>query len=319
MSTWAAGTFSPYQQQKPPSEPGKGQSDAAGQDQDDIHAEIEKKLGKREEIGSNEEAAEKEEKSSNKPGGPSGKPGKAAIGDLESRKAEIDAIKPRMNWKSIISLMVSSSVEKIDTSYARPSRRGLTGVAIAAQTGAGAIKPGERIEEEKQNKILLVLDTSGSMYNAIPKALAEVKQLLIRAGKSSFPITVCFFASGSKWYQINLGHDTWGELDNIADAGKTLPRDKLSKGWQDLISKASTGGTEFDGKVVDWSNQLLSQGYNMLLISDTDMLYGSNWSNFLSLYNAHKSSVFWICDEVSTFRAAVKQLGQVPRTWTSLD
>jgi hypothetical protein len=327
MTTWAKGTFSPFNPGKGAGGDGesqpsdqKGQGQGSGQTADEIHDAIERKLAKRSEIGSDAEAAaaEEENASKQKGQGPGGLPGQGSLSDLESRKAEIEKIVPKMNWKALIKLMISSSTEKIDTSYAKPSRRGLTGVSIAAQVGAGAIKPGERVQEEMQNKLVLILDTSGSMYDTIPIALAETQVLLKQMGRNNHPITVCFFAGTAKYFQVNLGNNTWGEITDASQLGQTIPASDMKKDWKTLLSSAGSGGTEFSSSMVSSLNTLLSQGYNAMLFSDSDMLYGRNWSNFVSLYTGHKNSVFWICDSLETWRTACKELGQVPKTFSYL-
>lgn len=330
MATWEKGTFSPYNPNQKKGK-GKGDGDGAGGDQegqgrgqgntpsqDEIHDAIERKLSKKSEIGSDAEAAaaEEEKASKQKGGPPSGTPGQGHLSDLESRKAEIEKITPKMNWKSLIKLMISSSTEKIDTSYAKPSRRGLTGISIAAQVGAGAIKPGERVQEEMQNKLVLILDTSGSMYDTIPVALAETHALLKQMGRNNHPITVCFFAGTAKWFQINLGNNTWGAITDMSELGQTMGKEKMKKDWKELLTSAGSGGTAFSSSMVSHLNVLLGQGYNAMLFSDSDMFYGSNWGNFTSVYTAHKNSVFWICDDLKTWRNACTKLGQVPKTFS---
>lgn len=346
MATWEKGTFSAYKKQKKgkgkgnkpgdPGEPGDGgepgepgkpgdggePGDGSGNvpSQDDLQKDIESKLGKREEAGAKPSDADADADAGKpKPkASKAGQPGKQGMSDLESRKAEIDQIVPKLNWKSLIKLLVSSSVEAIDTSYAKPSRRGLTGVAIAAQTGAGALKPGELIREEKHNKIVLVFDTSGSMHGAIPTVMAETRNLLKQLGKSRFPISIVFFAGNAKWFQVNISENEWYEITNVADISKPKPKSGVNKDWTKLLTMGASGGTVFGGPLVSDLTMLAGQGYNVMLFSDSDMLYGDNYKNFIQLYLSHKNKIFWVCDSLGTFRSACTQLGQVPKTFSYL-
>ena len=157
-------------------------------DIDDITKEIEDGLSKREEISTDKEAKDildKDESERSKSGGPSkGEKNQ----ELTSIKSEVELAKPTINWKNMIKIMVSSSKELIDTSYAKPSRKSITGLVAADVLGGGAISPGEITEQQNHNKIVIVIDTSGSMRGYISMVLAEVQSLLKRFGKEKFPI-----------------------------------------------------------------------------------------------------------------------------------
>lgn len=337
MATWQKGTFTkwnPNQDKGKGQGNGQGQSNGQGQDddqsqgdglggksQDEIADDIEKKLGKRNEIGSDEEAKaeeEKQDKGKGRKGGQKGNPGTGAMGDLESRKAEIDAIVPRMNWKAMMKLMVSSSTESIEPSYSKPSRRGLTGISVAAQTGQGAMKPGDKLDENKQNKICLVIDTSGSMYGDVPTVLAEVKKLLKQLGKSAYPLGLVYFADRAIWFQINLGKDTAYQVQGAAEIIKPNKDAKELRGIENLISKASTGGTVFSGALMSNLSALAAQGYNIMIFSDTDMLIGNNFKNLMSLWTGHRNNLFVVWDSLESWRTACTQINQIPKTFTHL-
>lgn len=328
MTTWTKGTFQkwpPPKNGKSGGKPGDGPGqpgDEPGQpSMDDVIKDIENKLGKRNEIGSDEEAKaaeEKQQKSKVSGPGRKGQPGAGSMSDLESRKSEIENIVPKMNWKSMIRMMVSSSTLAIDTSYAKPSRRGLTGMSVVAQTGKGAMKPGERVEEEKHNKIALVFDTSGSMHKSVIVALAEARKLLKQLGKVNYPITVVFFAGNAKWFQINMGQNSYWTISGPAEVTKAPDRSQIKTGYLDLLTKAASGGTEFTNALINQLGELAGKGYNVMLFSDSDLLHGRNFKGLVSLWSGHKSNVFMIWDSLETWRVACTTMGQVPKTFTHL-
>jgi len=339
MATWASGTFNKWSpsdekdgdkqgdasgngapSDQKDKQPGEGEGEGQGPSPDDIMKDIEKKLSGRNEIGSDEEARaeeEKQEAKKPKPGKP-GTPGKGGMSDLESRKAEIEQIVPRMNWRSMIKQMVSSSVAAVDTSYAKPSRKSLTGITVAAQTGAGALKPGEKIEEQKHNKIALVFDTSGSMWSTIPIVLSEVRQLLKQLGKSNFPVTVVFFAGNDKWFQINLATNTYQPISGVAEVAKPFSKKDAKPDYTKLITSAASGGTDFTTSLSGSMSQLAGQGYNVMIFSDSDLMYGHNFENLKNLWMGHKNNVFVIWDSVDTWRVSCNTLGVIPKTFTYL-
>ena len=281
--------------------------------------DLEKKLSKRKEINSNEEANAKDAENAAKGGktGPEGV-GNKTMSDLESRKSEVDNMRPKLNWKSLIRLMLSSSTVATNTTRTRPSRRGLTGLAAAAEMGAGAMPPGIKTDEDQHNKIALVLDTSGSMYQVIPTMLAECQKLLKTLGKAKFPITVIFFAGQAKWFQVNLSNNTYYKVNGPEDLNKPPPKDAIMKDYRVLLSKGGTGGTEFSGELVSQLVQLLGTGYNIMLFSDDNMFWPNNWPYLTQMYQSSQGRFFWICDNLRTWREACNKFGKIPKTFTHL-
>jgi predicted metal-dependent peptidase len=290
--------------------------------QDDIQKDVEDKMRKRNEIGSDEEAEDAEKQKVKKRPQQQGPQahgrGEGPLGDLQSRADEIANIKPKLPWKALIRKMLSSSVPAIDQSYAKPARRSVTGISVAAALGASAVKPGERSMQEQHNKVLLVFDTSGSMYDVIPRVMTESQALLGLMGKSKFPIGVVFFAGEAQWYQINMAANTYSRIHDIANLGKPMARDSKTN-WKDLLSKGGTGGTEFTGDLTSKLATLASQGWNLMIFSDAGVIYDAeNWNSLSGLWKNHKGNVFFVADSLDTFRRACDKLGQVPQTWTHL-
>jgi Putative metallopeptidase domain len=303
------------------SKPGDAKPGQAAPSQDDIHKDVENKMGKRKEIGSDQEVqdAEKSKQNSKAAQGPgqAGSPGKSGMSDLESRANEIANIKPRMPWRALLRKMLSSSASALSPSYAKPARRSVTGITVAARLGAAAVKPGEKVIEEKHNKVCLVFDTSGSMWDNVPRILKEAQTLLGLLGKSKFPVGVIFFAGYAEYYEINLGANTWVKVNSAQDMGKTMPKN-ANRNYMELLSKGASGGTDFSSTLASNLTQLASQGYNIMIFSDSDMFAPHNWERLSELWSKHKANVFFVAESVETWKQAVQKLGQVPGTWTHL-
>ena len=329
-----AGKLDDHQQSEQPGEPGEsggpgepGEPDDgkpgagdAGLDPDQIHKDIQDKLSKRQEIGSEQEAEQKQQqaRSGTQPG-QAGSPGRGGEqASLSSREDEIARIVPKYNWRSLIKQMVSSAVAHTDTTYAKPSRRAVTGMVIARQTGAGALKPGERVQEQPQNKLMLVFDTSGSMYESVPQVLAETQVLLKQMGKSNFPLGVCFFADQPKYFVVNTGENYYSSVATAQEIIEPINKAQRHKNYKQVFNLGSTGGTDFSTKMVADLTMLIDQGYNVMVFSDRDISVGSNWTNFAALWSTHKSHVFFVGDSDSTFKTVCDLLGVVPRTFSYL-
>ena len=301
----------------------EGQGKPAGEvpSQDQIQKDIEGKLGRRQEIGSDKEAQEKAAQAAKgKAGGPPGS-GVSRGGQMDamtSREQEIAAVVPKFNWKTLIKQMISSSVLQSDVSYAKPSRRSVTGAVIARATGAAAVKPGEKITEQQQNKMMLVFDTSGSMAADIPIVLAEAQSLLKQMGRTEAPIGLCFFADQAKYYLANMSKDTWHTVEDVNEIVQNKPSGAAQKGWKKILGMASSGGTDFDAKLAGNLAELATAGFNVMIFSDEGINDADNFANFSKLYSSHKNHMFFVSNNLQNFRATCALMGQVPRNFSYL-
>lgn len=304
-------------------EPGEGKPGGPGGDQpdlDQVHKDIENKLGKREEVGSKEEA----DKKANSPG-PSGKgtasagtPGRGGRTDLSDIESDVSRWRPRHNWRSLIKQLVTSSVAEIETSYAKPSRRAVTGISIARQTGAGALKPGEKTLDTQKAKMMFVFDTSGSMSGEVPRVLSEVRNLLTQLGKSDVDVGIVFFAGEYKSFVINVAKDNWAELNQPTDLLDDKQNKKRQKGYKTVLSLGASGGTEFNAALTSQLAQLAAGGYNVMIFSDSDIAHSQNFHNLQSLWTAHKEKTFSISVNLPAFQQLCQQMGVIPRTFSYL-
>ena len=288
-------------------------------DPDKVHQDIADKLGRRQEIGSEEEAKNKagqRPQSSTTPSSGTSKGGQ--MGDMSSREREIAAIVPRFNWKTLIKQMITASVTHTDVSYAKPARRSVSGAVIARATGSAAIKPGEKTLEEPQTKLMLVFDTSGSMYGDIPTVLAETQSLLKKLGRLDNSIGLCFFADSAKYYMANMGKDVWHEIESTNELIKNAPSGKANKGWKSILTKASTGGTDFNSALAGNLNLVATAGFNVMIFSDEGINETDNFGHFKQLWQGHKDRLFFVSNNLSNFRATCQLLGQVPKTFGHL-
>ena len=271
---------------------------------DEIHEKLKDKL------------KDKQERDPGTPGGPTGLPGGKTStrtpGDLTvgSAKKRLEDIKPKMNWKSLIKLMISSSQLAVDTSYVKPSRRNVTGAPIAAKLGAAAIKPGQVKRPVPLNKVLFVFDTSGSMWAAIPTALKEAQILLNQLGKVDYPFGVMFFAGDYENFMLNQGQDYYAPIGSLTELSQPVEKSKQVKGWANVLQQHGTGGTYFSSTIVSQLSHAASDGYNIMIFSDEGLLETENWKEFLALWKPHKRNVFCIFDTEQVWRQAVTKLGQ---------
>ena len=339
MATWAKGTYGPWSPDREPGdgedmqpgpgqpgqrrpgkgkgqgepgdgqgEPGDGSSGSGEPDIDSIYKDLENKFKGRGDSTGKEEAPER---------GPSTGQGGSDYSNTQNQNRErIDKpVTPAFTWKELMSQFVMSQ-KRPESTYAKVSKRSITGVTTAVATGAGVVKPGERSEEEAF-KLLFVFDSSGSMYNAVQVALVEAQNLINQNFDNvDAAVGVTFFAGSPEYYAANLSDKNYWPVASFNDLDKSS---KLKRPIKELFSMRISGATNFSTALANQLGVLAGKGYNIILFTDSDILDGNNWKVFLNFYKNHKRNFFLILDSRHSFNAVCKQLGSVPNTFGSLD
>lgn len=292
--------------EKPDGE-GEGEGDPSDDEDDALDQSIEDKLSQRK-----DETVDDMKKAAGK--GKSGKPNMGG-GAPQKLKPTVTASIKAVNWRELIRRFVSSAGPP-ERTYAKPNSRVATQVSIAQQVGATAVKPGDRTGEGVF-KLIIVFDTSGSMSGTIGSALAETAAMLQKNKGTLNPIIgLTFFADNPLYLAADLISDTAWEIASFKDLRKGSPPTKVP--LSQALSSAMSGGTRFDSKLAGHLASMASQGYNVIVFSDSDIMYGDNYSNFLSLYRAAGSKLFFIADSDQTFQALIAQMGVYPKTFGHL-
>lgn len=277
----------------------------------DIEKSIEEKLSKRKDM--DEEDLKKEEEAAQQN---AGKPAPLKTGDPSNLSAKTSTHKPMFGWKELIRQFVASQAPP-EITYTRPSARSATQVDIARQLGAAAIKPGERPGEDIF-KLLMVFDTSGSMSGAIGPALSETRALLSKMSASlDAAVGITFFASTPVFFAANLRDNKAWSVPSFNVMTKPVPANS-KRALDEVLKSSMSGGTDFNAGLAAELSTMAAKGYNIVLFSDTDLLYGDNWTNFVNLYKSHKQKLFFIADNSYSYNAIITKLGVQPKTFGHL-
>ena len=290
---------------------GAGDNQAGGMaDIDDIYADLEQKFsGKKDTSGRIPQQPQKI-------GGGGG--GNTTAGGPNKGRERIDKpAVPTYSWKELMSQFIMTQ-KKPESTYARVSKRSITGVTTAVATGAGVVKPGER-QDEEAFKLLFVFDTSGSMGGVVSKALSEASSLVNQNFENVHAaLGVTFFADSPEHYAANLQDKVYWAVRSFNDLDKSVPA-ASQRNISELFSMQLSGGTNFSTGLASELSIMASKGYNIIMFTDSDILIGSNWKVFLNFYKSHKRNMFLILNDRNTFAAVCKTLGSVPNTFGSLD
>ena len=298
-------------------EEGSGGGEEDSENGDDIFDEmdknnedIEKKIGKGKEISSEKEAPQQEKKQNAGRNSSSG--GKSNGGkDGNATTFDYSKVKPTFTWKKLLNKMVTDANNNSEETFQKPHRRNITGVDLARQTGAAAMKPGE-IPLENEIKMGFVVDSSGSMTGVIDQVYANLDNLM--KGKSAVRKSEFYlikFSNEHHIYKCNFTQNKYKELQTVFEK----PKVEKTGSVKELFSRHFGAGTNFSAKLADEVSQLAGKKFNILIMSDSDILAFGNFEHVKKLIVEHRN-VFVILDDRSTFEALCQQMKQVPKNVT---
>jgi hypothetical protein len=203
--------------------------------------------------------AEQERKSS--------QPGHGANGD---KGVDYSNVKPHFKWQELIRKFVSSAHVESETTYAKQSRSGISGIITAAQTGKGPISPGEVEFPLSKVNLCFCIDNSGSMDTAVGKVYANIVNLLKQhSNLQDAEMLLLKFSSGHDMYKVVFRGDKAAKIQHLDDKPKTWDLK-----FSNIFKHTLAGGTEFDRHLATDLLYLLHEGYNVLIFSDQDITHG---------------------------------------------
>lgn len=215
---------------------------------------------------------------------------------------DYESIRPTYNWKTMIQRFIGSATPASEETYAKPSRRNTAGLGILAQTGAAAVKPGEKLLDAKKIKAVACIDASGSMSGVAPELHATIVKLMQAPQLKANPMGIVKFSGGFEMYMVWYAKNLAAQIEN--------PNEKVAK-WDlkvsDVMGKTIAGCTNFDPPMTNHLIDFAKQGWNVLIASDSDVLAGSNFKNLMSVISAAPKHVFVIFDSAHTYSQFVSQ------------
>lgn len=241
------------------------------------------------------ERAAAEQEKSDQPGG---------RGKVEAHEVDYSKIRPTFNWKAIIKKFVSSATAKMEQTYSKPARRSATGLEIARQVGAAAIKPAEKPLEYSDAKLGFVFDSSGSMGGIIEKVFSNALQLLRHPMFARSSVLVTKFSGHHEMYKCIFRSNKAAQVHNVNEKVK-----QFNMTTQQVFSMHFGAGTVFGPEIVADLMPAFKERYNMVFFLDSDILYGENFTSFMELLRAFPKQIFVIFDDRDTYISFRKQAG----------
>jgi len=242
-------------------------------------------------------------------------PEKRDPGTSKGGKHEIDytRVQPKYKWDQLLRKMIAEASFNVESSYQKISRRAIGTMQQIAVTKRGAVKPGEiKNPSKKKIKLAVIIDSSGSMSYVIREVMHNVDKLLVQRATTVRVQDEFYLMIFSGDYDIyNCTPGKAGVCQHIKSIDKQEPGELGKLKLIEVLNQHKSGGTVFSSELKSEINKLAARGYNCLIVTDGDLLYGSNFDNFKELYTAHKKNVFLLLDSRQTFNAFVSQMKEL--------
>lgn len=237
------------------------------------------------------------------------------VGQGKGANHELDysSVSPRYKWDALLKKMVGETSYVIDQTYQKVSRRAIGTMQQVIARGRGAVKPGEtKNPNRKKIKLAVIVDSSGSMSYVIQTVMSNLDKLLVqRKGITGVhdEFYLFIFSGDYDIYECSPGSNR--RAKHITDVDKNTPGPSGVLRLPEVLAAHKAGGTVFSSDLATQIKKLAARGYNCLIVSDGDMLYGDNFTNFKKLYEGHRKNVWLLLDSKDTFTSFVKQMKEI--------
>lgn len=206
--------------------------------------------------------------------------------------------KPTFNWKTLVGKMISKATVRMEETFSKPSRRSVSSMEIARQVGAAAIKPGEKQSEFAQIKLAFCIDSSGSMGEVIGPVMSNVANLLRTPQFAKTECIVSKFSSSAEVFKVNFYRDAAAKVANYKDKPDTY-----NLKVNDVLGVHFGAGTTLSEELTSQLEQMIRDKWNVVLVSDADVLHSLNYGNLMRLIKAGPANMFVIFSDQPTYAA----------------
>lgn len=244
-----------------------------------------------------------------------------AMGDSDKASGNIQLSIQPVNWKNLLKRLASKIiVSETTTTYAKPHVSSAGSASLAVDVGGAVVKPSEVTSTENKQKLIFVIDNSGSMDTALSKVHSQVMSMLKREwGDKEDTFYVIKFSNTAHTFKCSVKHnsakaislnDIWQDDGKPASGGTSLTN---------VFSTTFGGGTFFSPTLVHSLVKATKNGDIVIAISDADLLYGDNLGNLgVLLKTSAPDTVGVVFDTDKTYDAFTKtEFGNKYRTKVS--
>lgn len=230
------------------------------------------------------------------PGQGEGQGGPGAGKNGDGHAVDYSNIRPTFSWTAIVKRFLATAARKTEETYAKPARRGVSGLEIVRQVGAAAIKPAEKQMDNAEAKLAFCFDSSGSMGGVIGKIFANAVALLKQPMFKNSEVLVLKYSGSHDIFRANFARNKAAQVPDTKVKPKQYPMTA-----QDIFTKHIGGGTNFSAALATDLKTAIANKWNVLIFIDGDNLVGQNFVHLCSVIKAKPAQVFIIFDARSTY------------------
>jgi len=210
--------------------------------------------------------------------------------------------KPKTSWKDIINRLFVSG-ERDEETWTKGRRSDIASAHNIEDDVPHPRMPGEKAVKAEEVKICVCIDTSGSMMEVVSQAFQEISQLLDRPELAT-TFYVINFSGAHIIDEVTLPGKTARELKS----GSFEPTGQTKTLKQVLASQGNV--TNFTPGLAKDLHKLLAESYNVLIISDTDIIQpGVNLKTLNSLLSQARDRIYILAANQAQYVGIMKALG----------
>lgn len=282
--------------------PGQGEGqkgEGAGKAKGKTAGDIDKNARRvEEEVSKGDDAAKPGEQGEPNDSKAGAEDGQSTIGGTADQTIDYTQAVPSLNWAQIAKKFVGTATPKTTETYASPHRRNATSAVMVSQSGAGAIKPAEKMSEHIDISLMFVVDSSGSMSSAVAMAYSNIAALLKQPQFKKSDCIIARFSAKYDLHKANFAKNIAAKVGSIMDK----PR-KYETTCQAVFNSHMGSSTNFNGQLVAEIENAMKNKYNVLIFSDSDIFTGiENFKNLKILIAKYPRNIFVLFDKLATYQ-----------------
>lgn len=218
------------------------------------------------------------------------------------------AISP-VPWKNLLNRLITKNITADETTtYAKQHILSSGSTALSVDAGAASIKPAEVQQIEQKQKLIFVLDNSGSMNDVIGVVQGQIVNLIKQyAGNMEDSFYVVKFSDKPEGYRcsINAKKSVVVHLDEIFNNVVT-PFDNHALDLHYVFTHTIGGGTQLTPHLANAIIKASKEENTVIMVSDSDILSGENLQQLKHiLVSATNSSVGLVFSASNVYSAFV--------------
>lgn len=223
---------------------------------------------------------------------------------LEPGEVDYTKVTPTFNWQTLVRRFIASAKPRYEETYSKPNRRAATGLEIARQRGAAAVKPAEKVMDHSDSSLAFVFDSSGSMSSVITTVFSNAMNLLKQPAFRKSDSLVYKFSGGHEIFRVNFSTNIAYKVAQPLDK-KPVAKMKTT----DVFNQHYGAGTVFDQALSGDISVAIKKKFNVIFFLDSDIMWGENLVHFLALLKSAPRNIFVIFDTRNTYIQFRQQTG----------